>query len=189
MVHAGPAARAPSRAMFAAAETKPRRAVSPLGIPKSPSFHSGLDLVANQTTKRSESVSDVARAFRFALFGDGSDPDSGMEGQGPPQQKVPSPPGARSPPPPPPTAPAAGAPPTDRPPLVNDKESLMVQLPLLKGSSLTVLPILASSFCGNTHRLLVFKISDESQQQLAEAEHASATVLPTLCLHITIINY
>lgn len=137
MVHAGPAARAPSRAMFTAAETKPRRAVSPLGIPKSPSFHSGLDLVANQTTKRSESVSDVARAFRFALFGDGSGPDSGMEGQGPPQQKVPSPPGARSPPPPPPTAPApaAGAPPSDRPPLLNDKESLMVQLPLLKGSS------------------------------------------------------
>lgn len=142
MVHAGPAARAPSRAMFAAAETKPRRAVSPLGIPKSPSFHSGLDLVANQTTKRSESVSDVARAFRFALFGDGSGPDSGMEGQGPPQQKVPSPPGARSPPPPPPTAPApaAGAPPSDRPPLLNDKESLMVQLPLLKGLSLSVSP-------------------------------------------------
>lgn len=128
MVHAGPAARAPSRAMFAAAESKPRRAVSPLGIPKSPSFHSGLDLVANQAaTKRSESVSDVARAFRFALFA-----GSGMEGQGP-QQKAPSPPDARSPPPP-----AAAAVSPERPtPIPNaDKESLMVQLPLLKGSSL-----------------------------------------------------
>lgn len=126
MVHAGPAVRAPSRAMFAAADTKPRRAVSPLGIPKSPSFHSGLDLVANQaTTKRSESVSDVARAFRFALF-------AGMEGQGPPQ-KAPSPPDARSPPPP---VSAAVSP--DRPVLVIpnvDRESLMEQLPLLKGSS------------------------------------------------------
>ncbi|PZC71827.1 hypothetical protein B5X24_HaOG212402 [Helicoverpa armigera] len=127
MVHAGPAARAPSRAMFAAAESKPRRAVSPLGIPKSPSFHSGLDLVANQAaTKRSESVSDVARAFRFALFA-----GSGMEGQGP-QQKAPSPPDARSPPPP-----AAAAVSPERPtPIPNaDKESLMVQLPPLKGSS------------------------------------------------------
>uniref|UniRef100_A0A2H1WQT3 Serine/threonine protein phosphatase 2A regulatory subunit n=1 Tax=Spodoptera frugiperda TaxID=7108 RepID=A0A2H1WQT3_SPOFR len=124
MVHAGPAARAPSRAMFAAAESKPRRAVSPLGIPKSPSFHSGLDLVANQAaTKRSESVSDVARAFRFALFA-----GSGMEGQGP-QQKAPSPPDARSPPPP-----AAAAVSPERPtPIPNaDKESLMVQLPPLK---------------------------------------------------------
>lgn len=121
MVHAGPAARAPSRAMFAAAESKPRRAVSPLGIPKSPSFHSGLDLVANQTTKRSESVSDVARAFRFALFG------AGMEGQGP--QKAASPPGAR-------TSPPVAAASPDRPPVPNtDKESLMVQLPPLKGSS------------------------------------------------------
>lgn len=129
MVHAGPAARAPSRAMFAAAESKPRRAVSPLGIPKSPSFHSGLDLVANQAaTKRSESVSDVARAFRFALFA-----GSGMEGQGP-QQKAPSPPDARSPPPP-----AAAAVSPERPtPIPNaDKESLMVQLPPLKGSSVT----------------------------------------------------
>lgn len=125
MVHAGPAARAPSRAMFAAAEAKPRRAVSPLGIPKSPSFHSGLDLVANQAaTKRSESVSDVARAFRFALFA-----GAGMEGQ--PPQKAPSPPDARSPPPP-----AAAASP-ERPTQIpnTDKESLMVQLPLLKGSS------------------------------------------------------
>ncbi|KAL0819880.1 hypothetical protein ABMA28_007896 [Loxostege sticticalis] len=122
MVHAGPAARAPSRAMFAAAEAKPRRAVSPLGIPKSPSFHSGLDLVANQAaTKRSESVSDVARAFRFALFA-----GAGMEGQ--PPQKAPSPPDARSPPPP-----AAAASP-ERPTQIpnTDKESLMVQLPLLK---------------------------------------------------------
>lgn len=127
MVHAGPAARAPSRAMFTAAESKPRRAVSPLGIPKSPSFHSGLDLVANQApTKRSESVTDVARAFRFALFA-----GSGMEGQqGPPPQKASSPPGARSPPPPPP----ALSP--ERPAQIPnaDKESLMVQLPLLKGS-------------------------------------------------------
>lgn len=126
MVHAGPAARAPSRAMFTAAETKPRRAVSPLGIPKSPSFHSGLDLVANQaTTKRSESVSDVARAFRFALF-----TGAGMEGQVP-LQKAPSPPDARSPPP---LAPAAVSP--DRLISNADKESLMVQLPLLKGSSI-----------------------------------------------------
>lgn len=129
MVHAGPAARAPSRAMFAAAETKPRRAVSPLGIPKSPSFHSGLDLVANQGTKRSESVSDVARAFRFALFG--------MEGQGP--QKAPSPPDARSPPPPANAATVAVSP--ERPPAPNaDKESLMVQLPLLKGSPDSSIP-------------------------------------------------
>ncbi|CAG9565228.1 unnamed protein product [Danaus chrysippus] len=121
MVHAGPAARAPSRAMFAAAETKPRRAVSPLGIPKSPSFHSGLDLVANQGAKRSESVSDVARAFRFALFG--------MEGQ---PQKAPSPPDARSPPPPVVAAVTVAVSP-ERPPILNaDKESLMVQLPLLK---------------------------------------------------------
>ncbi|XP_069360631.1 serine/threonine-protein phosphatase 2A 56 kDa regulatory subunit gamma isoform-like isoform X1 [Maniola hyperantus] len=122
MVHAGPAARAPLRAMFAAAEAKPRRAVSPLGIPKSPSFHSGLDLVANQGTKRSESVSDVARAFRFALFG--------MEGQGP-QQKAPSPPDARSPPLPVNSVATAAVSP-ERPPISNDKESLMVQLPLLK---------------------------------------------------------
>lgn len=126
MVHAGPAARAPSRAMFAAAESKPRRAVSPLGIPKSPSFHSGLDLVASQAaTKRSESVSDVARAFRFALFA-----GPGMEGQGLPQ-KAPSPPDARSPPPP-----AAAAVSPERPTIPTaDKESLMVQLPPLKGSS------------------------------------------------------
>lgn len=129
MVHAGPAARAPSRAMFTAAETKPRRAVSPLGIPKSPSFHSGLDLVANQaTTKRSESVSDVARAFRFALLA-----GAGMEGQDPPQ-KAPSPPGARSPP-----ALVTTVSP-DRPILNADKESLMVQLPLLKGSSVHTKP-------------------------------------------------
>ncbi|CAG4931146.1 unnamed protein product [Parnassius apollo] len=115
MVHAGPAA----RAMFAAAEAKPRRAVSPLGIPKSPSFHSGLDLVASQANKRSESVSDVARAFRFALTG------AAMEGQGPPQ-KAPSPPEPRSPPPP-----AAVSPERPQPPNA-DKESLMVQLPLLK---------------------------------------------------------
>ncbi|XP_052744207.1 serine/threonine-protein phosphatase 2A 56 kDa regulatory subunit gamma isoform isoform X1 [Bicyclus anynana] len=121
MVHAGPAARAPLRAMFAAAEAKPRRAVSPLGIPKSPSFHSGLDLVANQGAKRSESVTDVARAFRIALFG--------MEGQGP-QQKAPSPPDARSPPPAAAVAAAAVSP--ERPPVLTDKESLMIQLPLLK---------------------------------------------------------
>lgn len=132
MVHAGPAARAPSRAMFAAAEAKPRRAVSPLGIPKSPSFHSGLDLVANQGTKRSESVSDVARAFRVALFG--------MEAPGP--QKAPSPPDARSPPPPAaPVATVAVSP--ERPPAPNaDKESLMVQLPLLKGSTTNAQKIL-----------------------------------------------
>ncbi|CAH0728102.1 unnamed protein product, partial [Brenthis ino] len=113
MVHAGPAARAPCRAMFAAAEAKPRRAVSPLGIPKSPSFHSGLDLVANQGAKRSESVSDVARAFRVALFG--------MEGPAP----------AKAPSPPPAIATVAASP--ERPPApTNDKESLMVQLPLLK---------------------------------------------------------
>ncbi|XP_047994164.1 serine/threonine-protein phosphatase 2A 56 kDa regulatory subunit gamma isoform isoform X1 [Leguminivora glycinivorella] len=116
MVHAGPV-RAPTRAMFTAAETKPRRAVSPLGIPKSPSFHSGLDLVASQTTKRSESVSDVARAFRFALF------SGGMEAPGPPQ-KAPSPPGARSPP--------AAAITPERLAVPADKESLMVQLPILK---------------------------------------------------------
>ncbi|KAJ0173792.1 hypothetical protein K1T71_010941 [Dendrolimus kikuchii] len=129
MVHAGPAARAPSRAMFTAAETKPRRAVSPLGIPKSPSFHSGLDLVASQAaTKRSESVSDVARAFRFALFA-----GTGMEGQGQgPPPKAPSPPDARSPPPPPAAAAASVSP--ERPTQIPnaDKESLMVQLPLLK---------------------------------------------------------
>ncbi|CAB3246324.1 unnamed protein product [Arctia plantaginis] len=128
MVHAGPAARAPSRAMFAATtESKPRRAVSPLGIPKSPSFHSGLDLVANQSaTKRSESVSDVARAFRFALFA-----GSGMEGQGLPQ-KAPSPPDARSPPPPT----AAAVSPERSTPIPNaEKENSMVQLPPLKGSS------------------------------------------------------
>ncbi|CAH2253037.1 jg13553 [Pararge aegeria aegeria] len=72
---------------------------------------------------RSESVSDVARAFRFALFG--------MEGQGP-QQKAPSPPDARSPPPPPVNTVAAVAVSPERPPVLNDKESLMVQLPLLK---------------------------------------------------------
>lgn len=131
MVHAGPTARAPSRAMFTAAESKPRRAVSPLGIPKSPSFHSGLDLVANQaTTKRSESVSDVARAFRFALFGGtgaANGPGAGMEGQAA-LQKAPSPPDARSPPPATVTPERLTMPPAD-------KESLMVQLPLLKGSS------------------------------------------------------
>ncbi|XP_038206839.1 serine/threonine-protein phosphatase 2A 56 kDa regulatory subunit gamma isoform-like isoform X1 [Zerene cesonia] len=128
MVHAGPTVRAPSRAMFAATDAKPRRAVSPLGIPKSPSFHSGLDLVASQT-KRSESVTDVARAFRFALFG--------MEGQAP---KAPSPPDARSPPPPIPvtttppttTAPTVVSPERPLPAANGDKESLMVQLSLLK---------------------------------------------------------
>ncbi|KAM3958092.1 LOW QUALITY PROTEIN: uncharacterized protein ACR2FA_007884 [Aphomia sociella] len=141
MVHAGPAARAPSRAMFAAAESKPRRAVSPLGIPKSPSFHSGLDLVANQAvTKRSESVSDVARAFRFALFA-----GAGMEGQGPPQ-KAPSPPDARSPPP----AAAAAVSPERLSTIPNtDKESLMVQLPLLKGSSTVIRSYI------NIHSILV----------------------------------
>ncbi|KAI8425333.1 hypothetical protein MSG28_007104 [Choristoneura fumiferana] len=128
MVHAGPTARAPSRAMFTAAESKPRRAVSPLGIPKSPSFHSGLDLVANQAaTKRSESVSDVARAFRFALFGGvgaSNGPGAGMEGQAA-LQKAPSPPDARSPPPATVTPERLTMPPAD-------KESLMVQLPLLK---------------------------------------------------------
>lgn len=191
MVHAGPAARAPSRAMFAAAETKPRRAVSPLGIPKSPSFHSGLDLVANQTTKRSESVSDVARAFRFALFGDGSGPDSGMEGQGPPQQKVPSPPGARSPPPPPPTAPApvAGAPLSDRPPLLNDKESLMVQLPLLKGSSPSVAPNLASTLCGNTLHLLVCLTNDKSLIVNSLLKQAMPLRQPSTYVYISYIIY
>lgn len=130
MVHAGPAARAPSRAMFTAAETKPRRVVSPLGIPKSPSFHSGLDLVASQAaTKRSESVSDVARAFRFALFAG----DAGMEGPAPPP-KAPSPPDARSPPPPAAAAPAL-EPERSQPIPNNDRESLMVQLPQLKGAS------------------------------------------------------
>ncbi|XP_048486298.1 serine/threonine-protein phosphatase 2A 56 kDa regulatory subunit gamma isoform isoform X1 [Plutella xylostella] len=113
MVHAGPPARASARAMFfrdAAAESKPRRAVSPLGIPKSPSFHSGLDLVATAAdarNKRSESVSDVARAFRFALSGLSADMAEG---------KAPSPGEPARPPPPPPA----------------DKEGLMVQLPLLK---------------------------------------------------------
>ncbi|KPJ01487.1 Serine/threonine-protein phosphatase 2A 56 kDa regulatory subunit delta isoform, partial [Papilio xuthus] len=116
MVHAGPAA----RAMFVAAEAKPRRAVSPLGIPKSPSFHSGLDLVAGPVAKRSESASDVARAFRFALSCPGT-----MEGQAP--QKAASPPSPRSPPPP-----AAVSPERPPQPPATDKESLMVQLPLLK---------------------------------------------------------
>lgn len=120
MVHAGPAA----RAMFAAAEAKPRRAVSPLGIPKSPSFHSGLDLVAGPVAKRSESASDVARAFRFAVSCPGT-----MEGQAP--QKAASPPSPRSPPPP-----AAVSPERPPQPPTTDKESLMVQLPLLKGPPL-----------------------------------------------------
>ncbi|KAH9633702.1 hypothetical protein HF086_009036 [Spodoptera exigua] len=161
MVHAGPAARAPSRAMFAAAESKPRRAVSPLGIPKSPSFHSGLDLVANQAaTKRSESVSDVARAFRFALFA-----GSGMEGQGP-QQKAPSPPDARSPPPP-----AAAAVSPERPtPIPNaDKESLMVQLPPLKGSSLFVQKL--QQCC------LLFDFADEPLSDLKWKEVKRAALL------------
>lgn len=143
MVHAGPAARAPSRAMFAAAETKPRRAVSPLGIPKSPSFHSGLDLVASQAaTKRSESVSDVARAFRFALFA-----GAGMEAQGQPQ-KAPSPPDARSPPPPPATATASVSPERPTQNSNSDKESLMVQLPLLKGAlQLSILIYVRNTEC------------------------------------------
>lgn len=117
MVLAGPPARAPSRAMLS--ESKPRRAVSPLGIPKSPSFHSGLDLVAATGVKHPDSVSDLTRAFRFALLSD----DGDMASEGPPQRA----PDARSPPPPPPTAAMDSSPP--------DRENLMVQLPLLKGQS------------------------------------------------------
>lgn len=48
----------------------PKSTVSPLGIPKSPSFHSGLDLVASdQDNKRSETIADFARSFRFASYG------------------------------------------------------------------------------------------------------------------------
>lgn len=118
MLHAaaGPAPRALTRAMFAAAEAKPRRAVSPLGIPKSPSFHSGLDLVATSNSKRAESVSDIAKAFRFALFSQGA------------MDRVSSPPEARSPP-----AAAAAASPERPQPMPTDMENLMVQLPLFKG--------------------------------------------------------
>lgn len=120
MVHAGPPARVASRAMLS--ESKPRRAVSPLGIPKSPSFHSGLDLVATAAAadarnKRPESVTDLARAFRFALFaGKGG---MSAEGQGPPLKA---------------TSPPAALPSRDPPP--PDKETLMVQLPPLKGQSM-----------------------------------------------------
>lgn len=111
MVHAGPC----PRAMFAG-ETKPRRVVSPLGIPKSPSFHSGLDLVAS-SDKRTESASDAARAFRFALLSQGGMGDG--QALSPPEARSPRP----SPERPPPAAPG-------------DRETLMVQLPLLKGLSI-----------------------------------------------------
>ncbi|GBP86282.1 hypothetical protein EVAR_91686_1 [Eumeta japonica] len=123
MVQGGPAARAPPRAMFfraASAESKPRRAVSPLGIPKSPSFHSGLDLVATVDArhKRSDAVAELARAFRFALFAGKAEPD--MAAEGPP--RAPSPP-----------APAAPTPALATPPSTQDKETAMIQLPPLKG--------------------------------------------------------
>lgn len=145
MVHAGPPPRLPSRAMFfrdTAAETKPRRVVSPLGIPKSPSFHSGLDLVASadSQSKRVESgnaVSEIARAFRLALFGgkedDMNEPQGGLG-------KVPSPPDAKTPPPPP-----ARISPDKTQIAPTDRESLMVQLPMLKGTH--VLVSIEASIC------------------------------------------
>lgn len=48
-----------------------KASVSPLGIPKSPSFHSGLDLVAAAEppdTKRPDAAVDLAKSFRFASF-------------------------------------------------------------------------------------------------------------------------
>lgn len=54
-----------------------KASVSPLGIPKSPSFHSGLDLVAssdNQDAKKPEAaVDNLAKSFRFASFAFGKD--------------------------------------------------------------------------------------------------------------------